>query len=1170
MSVAMTEQSFYKYYSEGTGAVKQGDKNTSILAEANNAFREGDYLKAHELYESLSLMDGVISKIAKQNLDFVLRKIRANAQDVSPSQPTKEHKNIKPILRSLRSSDNTLVIVYPIIPWGFRHQRPQQLVSRLSKRGYSSVYIATASPKQIPAGTIEILDSIGTRELSEGVHEIWLQAVSNFNMYKTEIAGRNLLELSRQLITLCGILEPSKVIHLVQFPGWTPLVKKMANDYGGAIIYDCMDHHAGFTNNTSKALSQEDQLIHDADLVLASSLLLEKQLSPKAKEVSLIKNATEYSHFSDCKPNGKLDFISGPIVGYYGAIADWFDIELIEECARLKPEWNFVLIGSTDLCDTSHAENLKNIFFIGEIPYTELPGYLYYFDVCTIPFKIIPLTEATNPVKFYEFISAGKQVVATSLPELKPYSSYVRFADEPEKFIKQISKALTRKDDPREISARKELASRNDWDDRVSKLLDLNVLAWKDGRTSYRFSIIIVTFNELESATIPCIQSILDNTPNGQYELIIVDNCSVKDRTPEYLTEIASRHQHIKIRLNQTNRGFSGGNNDGIAMATGEFIVLINNDTIVRKGWLQKLILPLLHDPKVGLIGPITNSAGAIQNIHVTSTEVNEVLSELEEYTSRNSNDVYIVNKLGFFCVALRASLLDEVGLLDESFGVGMFEDDELSHRVKSAGYKCAITEGCYVYHKGSASFSKLRAADYQSLFQTNKIKFKDLTGIDWGFNQIMQEYFDYYKSLIAKAKANPARACDYIQNMSLRMPAFEWLGKYLGEVEGRSGSVGNAALGYDKNVEPRHIPEAELLAEFGKLRCDYLAGRSIIIFPPTVDWTYAINRPQQLAKAFVSSGYAVIYLTCCTQSDAVDFYEITKEGVLVLNEGFISQLAHLVLPDEVTLFCCQLIERTYTESIPHSRYVYDVLSDVSMLQGHGEGFGIKQLDAIRHANLVTVSSLSQFEDIRKVCDGSMLLVQNAVSEHFIVQAKFYRSSSANQMYRDAPGQKIVGCVGSIAEWMDFGLIEILLKSFSDVKFAFVGQLLPGGFYMNNLSSTFNNLCVESQKTDEELPGVIAQFDVCIIPYLLNRFTHAISPTELFEYAALGKPIVTTAMRECLTYAAVMTAISADDFVAKLRMALEISANSPHDAVLKLATDNTWQSRAERILKQLL
>ena len=113
-------------------------------------------------------------------------------------------------------------------------------------------------------------------------------------------------------------------------------------------------------------------------------------------------------------------------------------------------------------------------------------------------------------------------------------------------------------------------------------------------------SIIIVTFNGLHDSTIPCLESIFSSTGIEDYEIVVVDNNS-SDGTPAYLEELAKRESRVKPVLNASNRGFAGGNNDGIRAAGGNYFVLLNNDTQVTDGWLTKLRESLHDDHSIGL-----------------------------------------------------------------------------------------------------------------------------------------------------------------------------------------------------------------------------------------------------------------------------------------------------------------------------------------------------------------------------------------------------------------------------------------------------------------------------------------------------------------------------------------------------------------------------------------
>ena len=252
-----------------------------------------------------------------------------------------------------------------------------------------------------------------------------------------------------------------------------------------------------------------------------------------------------------------------------------------------------------------------------------------------------------------------------------------------------------------------------------------------------RASIIVLCYNSLEDATRPCLESILKNTPAGEYELIIVDNAS-NDGTAEYLNEFASRHENVRIQLNDVNKGYAGGNNDGISLATGRFIILLNNDTLVPIGWLDKLLYLFEEHPKIGLIGPVTNSAGNEQRIELDKLNEKNYEAISEQYIKRQSGVWFEADKLGFFCVAIRRSVIERIGLLDEKFGIGMFEDDDYCIRAKSAGFTLAIAEDCYVFHKGSVSFGKLAMQDYRQIFEGNRQYFYEKHHQAWLFADIV------------------------------------------------------------------------------------------------------------------------------------------------------------------------------------------------------------------------------------------------------------------------------------------------------------------------------------------------------------------------------------------------------------------------------------------------
>ena len=152
----------------------------------------------------------------------------------------------------------------------------------------------------------------------------------------------------------------------------------------------------------------------------------------------MLRNVYDYEHFAAAPAIRH----PRPVVGYYGAIADWFDAPLVAALARRCPDLDFVLVGSTYAADVKELSRLPNVRLIGERPYSEIPGWLGMFDVAMIPFRRTPLTEATNPVKAYEIFAAGKPLVSVELPELHEFDSLVRFASDPATFEREIRAAL--------------------------------------------------------------------------------------------------------------------------------------------------------------------------------------------------------------------------------------------------------------------------------------------------------------------------------------------------------------------------------------------------------------------------------------------------------------------------------------------------------------------------------------------------------------------------------------------------------------------------------------------------------------------------------------------------------------------------------------------------------
>lgn len=257
-----------------------------------------------------------------------------------------------------------------------------------------------------------------------------------------------------------------------------------------------------------------------------------------------------------------------------------------------------------------------------------------------------------------------------------------------------------------------------------------------------KVSIVVLTYNGLKEVTRPCLESVLRNTPAGQYELIVVDNASA-DGTPNYLASLAATHPHIRLQLNSVNKGYAGGNNDGIKLATGDVVILLNNDTLLPPGWLPALLRLFNVDRRIGLVGPVTNSAGNEQRIELDGMNEANYEAVARQYAERQKGVWFTTDRLGFFCVAIQRRVIDRIGHLDEDFGLGMFEDDDFCLRARQAGFVLAVAEDCFVYHKGSVSFGKLASQKYRDLFNHNLGLYAAKHGTTWSMAEIALAYWE-------------------------------------------------------------------------------------------------------------------------------------------------------------------------------------------------------------------------------------------------------------------------------------------------------------------------------------------------------------------------------------------------------------------------------------------
>ena len=208
-----------------------------------------------------------------------------------------------------------------------------------------------------------------------------------------------------------------------------------------------------------------------------------KQKRKSDKNIILSTNGVEYEHFANASgkiPNNKefkkIIDEGKTILGYYGALASWFDYELIKYIAEKNENINIVLLGIKydESFDESEIDKYNNIHYLGPINYKELPEYAQFFDICTIPFKINEITLSTNPIKVFEYMALGKPIITTAMPECKKYKS-VFIADNKQQFNTLIDKIINLDENEKNsyFKTMKQEALNNTWPNKAKEILDL-------------------------------------------------------------------------------------------------------------------------------------------------------------------------------------------------------------------------------------------------------------------------------------------------------------------------------------------------------------------------------------------------------------------------------------------------------------------------------------------------------------------------------------------------------------------------------------------------------------------------------------------------------------------------------------------------------------------------
>lgn len=355
------------------------------------------------------------------------------------------------------------------LDWGVLRYRKQHLMERLSERA--------------PVAYVNPPRAIKSRDLFATTR--WRQPLPGLSVYEPPVLPgiRNspaLKSLNYRLIAnrlRAWRRDGQPLVLWIYSPHALPFIDLVRPDL---VVYDVADLYAtpsgaavrdaGEQREIDLLATLEARLLPRADLVLAVSEPLLERLSRDASSVHLVPNGCDWERYAqfDARPPRR----PRPLVGFVGTIAPRFDVELVADVARHRPDWDIELVGPVSpLTDVAGLRALPNVRLIGEVPYESVPERIASYDVCLLPLREIDFAYYSSPIQVYDYLAAGRPVVSTPIAQFERIQHLVRTASGATEFVDAIAVALT--DGPETIAARRTFAEANSWDARVRTIESL-------------------------------------------------------------------------------------------------------------------------------------------------------------------------------------------------------------------------------------------------------------------------------------------------------------------------------------------------------------------------------------------------------------------------------------------------------------------------------------------------------------------------------------------------------------------------------------------------------------------------------------------------------------------------------------------------------------------------
>lgn len=631
------------------------------------------YYEYHGLLETIKAIIRKIFHIQSVSLINQMKNFDLNSEKQGDSV----------ILKSSRSVFIFATVPYYDVGGG---QRSAQLAKIFNKMGFNIFYIYAfeCSEDNVPFMSIPVSYHKNVKNVSYDEIDMYARKNDIFIFEAPTKAFNQFLALAK--------LKKCKVVY-ENIDNWETSL--------GSILFD--------RETLENMIREADMIVATAQKLVEQTENYVKKYSDEKKKVYYLPNAVDDELFDPRKNYEKPnDLILGEKnLLYYGSLwGEWFDWEIIKNLAKDKTV-SITLIGDYSGIKNIVEEMPENVHFLGLKKQTDLPSYLKYVDYAILPFKPGEISDYVSPLKIFEYISMGKIILTTNLPDIQKYPNIYSSNN-----INKWNEIINTKIEVKEWDT---FITKNNWYARCTDILDtlFTENSKKADKKIYNnLSIIVLNYNNKQVIT-RCIDTLLMYNSRYNYEIIIVDNQST-DGSYELLEK--KYKGKIKLIKNQKN-GCSSGRNLGVENSTKEYILFLDSDQwILNKYWIDNYINLILNDNN---IGAVAWNAGWFNNEGRAYKVVDGFGFRYMEPNILARKDIGYLATCGFM---MEKQLFEKIKGFDINYDPTCYEDTDLSLKIRNSGKEIYYSTYLGVGHlphqttkSGSAGHTKLinEKADY-------------------------------------------------------------------------------------------------------------------------------------------------------------------------------------------------------------------------------------------------------------------------------------------------------------------------------------------------------------------------------------------------------------------------------------------------------------------------